>query len=317
MRRFKNILVHCDAHSGYESLLDRVRWLARSNEASVTLIDVIETDASGLLNVFGAKSQADRAAMASKIEDAHRERIETVASSLRGAGVEVETTVRSGSAMLEIIRRTMEHGHDLVMKAAQPQPNWPLLTSLDMHLIRKCPSAVWIVKSTAPAKATHILAAVDPDPDDSVRDRLNMTVMQLATSLATADEAKLDVLNAWTLFEESALRHGRAKLKPQEVDALVEDRRRVSEWRLNALAREFSAAHSGMRTFSVKGLPGDVIPEHAAADAVDTIVMGTVGRTGISGLLIGNTAETILSRVNCSVLTVKPEGFVSPVAPGA
>lgn len=313
MRRFKNILVHCDEHGGYEALIARVGWLAKTNEASVTLIDVIETDAGGLLNVFGAKSPTARAEMAGKIEGAHRDRIEAVAKGLRRNGIEVETEVRSGSATLEIIRRTLAHGHDLVMKAAQPQPNWPLLTGLDMHLIRKCPSAVWIVKSTAPAKAAHILATVDPDPDNPVRDRLNTTVMQLATSLAAADDAKLDVLNAWTLLEESTLRHGRARLRPEEVDALVEERRRACEWRLNALVGDFAGVRPGMRALCVKGHAGDVIPEHAAADEVDTIVMGTVGRTGVAGMFIGNTAETILSRVDCSVLTVKPEGFVSPI----
>jgi universal stress protein E len=41
--------------------------------------------------------------------------------------------------------------------------------------------------------------------------------------------------------------------------------------------------------------------------------METVGRTGIPGLLMGNTAETILQQVNCSVLAIKPPGFVTPV----
>ena len=41
--------------------------------------------------------------------------------------------------------------------------------------------------------------------------------------------------------------------------------------------------------------------------------MGTVGRHGLSGILIGNTAEDILSNVDCSVLALKPDGFVSPV----
>lgn len=41
--------------------------------------------------------------------------------------------------------------------------------------------------------------------------------------------------------------------------------------------------------------------------------MGTVCRTGAPGLLIGNTAEKILYEVDCSVLTVKPDGFVTPV----
>ena len=41
--------------------------------------------------------------------------------------------------------------------------------------------------------------------------------------------------------------------------------------------------------------------------------MGTVGRTGIRGLFIGNTAEAILNQVKCSVLAVKPSGFETPV----
>ncbi|NJO21650.1 MAG: universal stress protein [Sphingomonadales bacterium] len=42
--------------------------------------------------------------------------------------------------------------------------------------------------------------------------------------------------------------------------------------------------------------------------------MGTVTRTGIAGFLIGATAEDVLRQVDCSVLTVKPDGFVTPVA---
>ena len=49
---------------------------------------------------------------------------------------------------------------------------------------------------------------------------------------------------------------------------------------------------------------------------VGLIVMGTVARTGLSGLFMGNTAEEILRSVDCSVLAVKPEGFVTPVKLG-
>ena len=56
-----------------------------------------------------------------------------------------------------------------------------------------------------------------------------------------------------------------------------------------------------------------MIPKLAHEKQVDLIVMGTVCRTGIGGFFIGNTAEKILQDVDCSVLTVKPEGFVSPV----
>jgi nucleotide-binding universal stress UspA family protein len=41
--------------------------------------------------------------------------------------------------------------------------------------------------------------------------------------------------------------------------------------------------------------------------------MGTIARTGVSGLVMGNTAETILDQITCSVLAVKPANFVSSV----
>jgi nucleotide-binding universal stress UspA family protein len=42
--------------------------------------------------------------------------------------------------------------------------------------------------------------------------------------------------------------------------------------------------------------------------------MGTVGRAGLPGVLIGNVAETVFKHAECSVLALKPEGFVSPVS---
>jgi nucleotide-binding universal stress UspA family protein len=61
-------------------------------------------------------------------------------------------------------------------------------------------------------------------------------------------------------------------------------------------------------------MPRDVLPAFAVSHGVDLVVMGTVCRTGIAGLFIGNTAELVLQQVNCSVLAVKPDGFVSPIA---
>ncbi|MBL7187920.1 MAG: universal stress protein [Phycisphaerae bacterium] len=59
--------------------------------------------------------------------------------------------------------------------------------------------------------------------------------------------------------------------------------------------------------------PEIAIPELAARQHIELIVMGTVCRTGLPGLFIGSTAENVLSQVDCSVLALKPEGFVSPV----
>ena len=62
-----------------------------------------------------------------------------------------------------------------------------------------------------------------------------------------------------------------------------------------------------------KGDPTQAITALVKELEVDLLVMGTVCRTGIPGFIIGNTAEQILASVECSTLTVKPLGFVSPV----
>ena len=64
-----------------------------------------------------------------------------------------------------------------------------------------------------------------------------------------------------------------------------------------------------------RGVAATAIPEMARELAADLVIMGTVARTGIAGLLIGNTAEAVLEQLQCSVLAIKPSGFVSPVGP--
>jgi len=62
-----------------------------------------------------------------------------------------------------------------------------------------------------------------------------------------------------------------------------------------------------------EGRAGVVIPAVARRERINLIVMGTLGRVGIPGLLIGNTAERTLDHVDCDVLAIKPRGFETPV----
>jgi len=68
------------------------------------------------------------------------------------------------------------------------------------------------------------------------------------------------------------------------------------------------------KTHLVKGSARREIPVLAQKLEVDVVVMGTVARTGIPGLIMGNTAEAILEQLDCSVLAIKPPGFVTPVS---
>ena len=69
------------------------------------------------------------------------------------------------------------------------------------------------------------------------------------------------------------------------------------------------------RIHFIKGTPGEAIPRFAKRRRMDLVVMGTVARSGLDGFLIGNTAEKVVSKLDCSLLAVKPNDFVCPVRP--
>ncbi len=54
-----------------------------------------------------------------------------------------------------------------------------------------------------------------------------------------------------------------------------------------------------------RGVPGDVIAQVARAHGADLIIMGTHGRTGLSRLVVGSVAETVMRRAPCPVMTVR------------
>jgi len=55
----------------------------------------------------------------------------------------------------------------------------------------------------------------------------------------------------------------------------------------------------------IEGTPSKVILQEADAGGYDVIVMGSLGRTGISKLLMGSVAEKIVQNAKCPVLVAK------------
>ena len=145
--------------------------------------------------------------------------------------------------------------------------------------------------------------------------------MELAGSLAVSEFAELHVAHAWEAIGESALRHGAFMQRPEnEVNTYVDQTRRHHTQLLDTFIKKVSAnlgedaaEYIKPQLHMPKGSARKVIPELVKELQVDCIVMGTVARTGVPGLFMGNTAETILDQLECSVLAIKPPGFVTPV----
>ena len=314
MKRFQNILVVCDDTPATDSAVMKAVWLASANKARMTLYDVMETAPEAIAARLASLAPRRATEIADQVADSYQTRLDELAARFRDADIPVTTRVGVGVDFVEVIRQVQADGHDLVLKGAHESGQSTVFASPDMHLMRKCPCPVWIIHPGQPETAKRIVAAIDPDPGDDTRAALNRVVMELATSLAERQEAQVHVLAAWRLQEETALRSGRFRLPGDELERILASERARARSTLDALVSDFAAFQDRMTVTLQDGFAGEVIPAYAEAHAIDTIVMGTVGRTGLRGYLIGNTAETILTSVHCTVLTVKPPEFVSPIS---
>ena len=115
----------------------------------------------------------------------------------------------------------------------------------------------------------------------------------------------------------SARRASTSAPETRRIDARFSPRRcrrRVRSGNASATSSDTNNADVlDLHLHVVKGPAHFVVSELARELAVDLVVMGTVARTGIDGFFMGNTAEGILAELDCSVLTIKPPGFTSPV----
>lgn len=310
MKRFKNILYHADGDMADNESLDRAVNLARRNDAMLTVMDVV---AESELAVDVEKHLDIN--LNQLLRERRLEELERLVEPHMNSGLLINTQIGSGKPFIELIHAVQRNGYDLLMKAPHPPEGLTerfFYGSFDLHLLRKCPCPVWIDRPESAHPYRQILAAVDTTEQSCLE--LNRFIMDLASSLAEREAAQLHVVQAWRLPGESMLRSGRARIPPSELEQLLADTQQSHRQRLNDLLKDYGLASDSSRVWLVKGNAPYAITSRADDIKADLIVMGTLGRTGLPGLIIGNTAEDVLQTTRSSILAVKPEGFVSPVS---
>ena len=282
--------------------------LAEHNNARLTLVDVLPESTEGPWLTVPGKPDLEKLVVTSRLQD-----LEEMATQPRERGLRVDTDVATGSPFVELIRRVVVDGHDLVIKTAQnlESPLGGLLGTTALHLMRKCPAPVWVVKPPTAERFRPRAGGSRSTPDGQSENLLSFKVLKLAASLAEASGSKLHVVHAWWLHSEAMLRGRRINMPPAEIDGLLREVRGTAEEALDALVERVDLSRIPSEIHIVKGQPYEVISGFASNS--DVAVMGTLSRSGVDGLLIGNTAERVLRRVECSVLAVKPEGFRTPL----
>ena len=220
------------------------------------------------------------------------------------SAIHVKQEILIGSPFAEIIHSVQEHGHDLVVVGTRGANGLQrlILGSTTQRLLRNCPCAVWSVQSEPSTPLKTILAATDFS-------EVSGRALQAAAYLAQRSGATLHVVHVvegldpvtLTGVPDELLRHSKREIN------------RAARQRLAEFAQQWAGDMPTDQRRVVWGKSWKAIGDLARRLQADLAVLGTVGRSGIPGMLLGNTSEKVLHTIRCDVLTVKPEGFVSPI----
>ncbi|MWV12393.1 universal stress protein UspA [Pseudomonas sp. R-28-1W-6] len=201
-----------------------------------------------------------------------------------------------------IITVQQAEGCGLVIK--QHFPDNPLkkaiLTPDDWKLLRYCPGPVLMVKTDTPWTGGIILAAVDVGNSDAEHRTLHSGIVSHGYDIAALAKGTLHVISAHPSPMLSAA-------DPTfQLKETIEARYREQ---CKAFQAEFEVSDDRLH---IEEGPADVLIPYTAEKlkAVVTVI-GTVARTGLSGALIGNTAEVILDTLESDVLVLKPDEIIA------
>lgn len=301
MDRFRKILVSVNTDDSETSptRLDRAIRLAQDTGAALHVVEVVR-EASPLEEFIFGHSDTDDLIATEK-----EKQLKKFCDPIAKAGVKFESAVLRGRPFFEIISAIQREGCDLLLRDSTGTH----LSSIDMRLLRNCPCPVWIQNGKFIPFFQRVLVAIDPLPENDAAKLLNRQILDLASSLATWEDAELHVVAAWQIRGEPLL------ISKMNETAFLEHGtaiKRAADDYLKGLLRDLPHPVPKDRVNFAKGDGAHEIRRTAAQIDADVIVMGTQARTGIPGFLMGNTAESILRQTQRSVLAMKPSGFTVP-----
>ena len=318
MANGRRFLVVVQQHRGSERAIEQALSMARQYDANLTVVDVysyLDAYTQALSDVID-RSELRRLVLEHREDQLKRYLVAHDDAIARNA----EVRVLDGVPFVKVIREAVRAGCELIIKVSDREggSRGGSFGSTDMHLIRKSPIPVWIINDDRKDTERRVLATVDPLAMDIEAQNLQRKTLRIAAQLAEASNAALLILSAWELVGEESMRSSPfLKIDDERIDSLLEDTEFKARDTQTLLSRWFKQElpyASIPQWHVIKGSARQEIPGFIESHGIDSLVMGSVGQAGIPGLLIGGTAESVLGDVSCSVLTVKPDGFISPIA---
>lgn len=303
---WKKVIAYADGRE--ESLIGVAKALlvAGRTDGAVTVFNAL----NGLPAQLPAQLHdldLDLETLARSVYDQRTAELLEVVSALKPR-VPIEIVVKAGVPALELIRHALRTNADLIVKTALGRDVRRLTTfgTTALHLVRKSPIPVWL-QNPRMFGVRRVLATVNLGMLRAEQEELSRRILATARRGAQLEGAELHVLY---VIDGARDRLFRGILTSAQFGVYAEAIQRGSR---EVLERLVSAEAPQATTHLEHGDPKEVIADFVRDRELDLVVMGSVGHGQVAGMLIGDLAEELLCRVDCSVITLKPSGFVTPI----
>jgi nucleotide-binding universal stress UspA family protein len=307
MPYWNNVLVYADGRPESELALAEALRLVESAGGRATVLDVLQHLPARIPTGLLAMEHVELLGL--MIEE-RREQLDEDVERLR-VSARVSIRVTHGNAAFELVRQAVRGKHDLIVKAARGRDlkHMTSFGSTALHLVRKSPVPVMLMSpNRALLEAPKVLCALDLDDLDT-RQQLNRSLLQAAANLAASYGAELHVVH---VHDAPAARLYRAFLSAELFERFCLERQELLTVRLTELLASELAGVPQVHAHLLDGEPSDALVHFVETQGVSHLVMGSVAHEE-RGFMLGSLAEDVLTRVDCSVLTLKPAGFESPI----
>ncbi|MFT4540672.1 MAG: universal stress protein E [Planctomycetota bacterium] len=308
MRNFNKIIVGLELNrdgdmltSGSRRASEQALWVAKKNGSSIVFAHSTYNDE------YHGALVANQPVVHEGLSKEGREALQAIVSEASDAQVPATLELSEDRVWLDITRLAMRDEADLVIvgKRNEDANDGRRLGSVATKLLRKCPSAVWVVKPNSSLLHKSVLVATDLE-------KVGDLAVRYGTYVAERNDCDLHIVHAWQV--PFAMQMEACHMKDEDFASELTKIRQAAVDHIRE-SGSLQLMERKPHIHTAKGSPSDTICAAVEQYDPDLLVMGTVSRAGLAGVLIGSTAERLLNRVDCSILAVKPDDFISPVKP--
>ncbi|MDB4327347.1 universal stress protein [bacterium] len=301
MKTPKRILVVISGRHTEHPALERALKFAEFDDVHIHLFNSIYEPVMELTDVLSSEHRKEmkRQYMADRYLY-----MDTIADSLDQKGVSCSVNVAWHRELHEAIEEVVDELEpDLVIKriSADASNINPFTMPVDRHLLRYCKAPLLLVRNSSWVNKP-LLAAIDPTVLDQKHIALNHNILEYSKMLADVTKTQLHSVSAFeTPNMAPSMDVGWSNI---DFESIKVETTNVHKNKMETLLKEHDLFTSPYHV--LEGRADIAIPNITKKIDAQLLILGTVGRTGLSGAFIGNTAEHVLANMSCDILTLKP-----------